>query len=261
MLGALHGPAELLPISSSGHTTALPWLLGSTYAALDPELRKTLEVVLHTGAVLGLLRARWPELERDMRCLDLRHLLVIAVASAPVGAAGLGLERQIESAAGTPATIAGGLLAGSLAMGLADRVPEQRRAAEAGLVDGLWLGLAQATALLPGISRGGATLAAARARRFRRVDSARLSEETAWPVIAGATMLRAWRLRQGGHRDHLGPLVAGGVSSFLSTAAVARLGPRRSPGSLLPYAVYRTALAAVILARLRTGPHLAPSRT
>jgi undecaprenyl-diphosphatase len=247
-LGALHGPAELLPVSSSGHTTAVPWLFGLSYADLDPELRKLFEVALHTGTALGLLIEQPPGL-----WLDLRHLRVIAAASAPAGAAGLLLERRIESTLGTPASIAVGLLAGSLAMVLADRAPEDRDAGEAAFSDALWLGLAQATALLPGISRAGATLAAARARRFRREDADRLSGEMAWPMIGGAALLKAWRL---GHRDsrvHAGPLLAGGASSFLSTVLVARLRHRRAIGSLLPYALYRTALAAAILLRLRLG--------
>ena len=54
-LGLLHGPAELLPVSSSGHTTLVPWLLGWPYPSLDPELRKAFEVALHAGTAAGLL--------------------------------------------------------------------------------------------------------------------------------------------------------------------------------------------------------------
>src|SRR4051812_18654443 len=54
-LGLLHGPAELLPISSSGHVTLVPWLLRWPYSDLDPELRKSYEVALHAGTALGLL--------------------------------------------------------------------------------------------------------------------------------------------------------------------------------------------------------------
>jgi undecaprenyl-diphosphatase len=249
-LGALHGPTELLPISSSGHTTAVPWLLGSGYAELDPELRKALEVALHAGAVLGLLIGALPEPRRARRRLAPRDLLLIAVASAPAGASGLVLERRIESVLGTPATIAAGFLAGGLAMALTDRAPEDRRAEEAEFRDALWIGLAQAIALAPGISRGGATLAAARWRRFRREDARRLSEELAWPVIAGATVLKAWRVRQGGLRECRPSLLAGGAASFISTILTVRLSHRRSAGSLLPYALYRAGIAAAILLRL-----------
>jgi undecaprenyl-diphosphatase len=248
VLGALHGPAELLPVSSSGHTTAIPWLFGSRYGELDPALRKLLEVALHAGAALGLLIETPPGLQ-----LGPRHLRVIAAASAPAGAAGLLLERPIESRLGTPASIAVGLLAGNLAMVLADRAPEEREASEAAFSDALWLGLAQAAALVPGVSRAGATLAAARGRRFRRDAASRLSAEMAWPVIGGATVLKAWRLRHTGLREHLAPLLAGGACSSFSAILVARIRRGRAPGSLLPYALYRTVLAAAILVRLRLG--------
>jgi undecaprenyl-diphosphatase len=247
-LGALHGPTELLPISSSGHTTAVPWLLGSAYAELDPELRKALEVSLHAGAILGLLIEAPPGLR-----LDRRHLFLIAAASAPAGVIGLVLERRIESVLGTPATIAAGLLAGALAMALADGAPEERRADEVELPDAVWLGLAQAVALAPGISRGGATLAAARWRRFRREDAGRLSGELAWPVIAGATLLKAWRLRRSDLRRRVPPLLTGGAASFISTVLAVRIQHRRSAGSLVPYVLYRAGLAAAILLRLRLG--------
>lgn len=138
-------------------------------------------------------------------------------------------------------------------MALADRAPEERSANDAGLGDALWLGLAQATALVPGVSRAGATLAAARGLRFRREAASRLSGEMAWPVIGGATLLKAWRLRHSGLRDHLAPLLAGWAGSFLSTILIARLRHRRAPQSLFPYALYRTGLAAAILVRLRLG--------
>jgi undecaprenyl-diphosphatase len=247
-LGALHGPAELLPISSSGHTTAVPWLLGSGYGELDPELRKAFEVTLHAGAILGLLIEAPPELR-----LDRRHLLHITTATTPAGVAGLVFERRIESVLGTPATIAAGLLTGAMAMALADRAPGERRAEELELRDALWLGVAQATALVPGVSRGGATLAAARWRRFRREDARRLSAELAWPVIAGATVLKAWRLHTSARREPVPPLLAGGAASCLSTILALRLSSRRAAGSLLPYVLYRTGLAAAILLRLGLG--------
>lgn len=246
----LHGPAELFPISSSGHTTAIPWLLGSDYAELGGEERKALEVALHAGAALGLLIGRRHEWLTELRELGSRHLLVLAVASAPAGLAGLGLERRIESRLSAPRTIAAGLLAGGVAMALADRAPEERAARDAGLDDGLVLGLAQAFALLPGVSRRGATLTAARWRRFRRRDAACLSGELAWPVIGGATLLKGWRLHRSGLGAGRTQLLTGAATSLLSTLALSRL---RHSGrqALLPFAVYRAGLAAVILLHLR----------
>ena len=87
-----------------------------------------------------------------------------------------------------------GLVAGSAALVAADRSPQARAAADAGLADAAWLGLAQAAALAPGVSRSGAVRSAARARGFTRAAAAELAAETALPVLAGATALKGVRL-------------------------------------------------------------------
>lgn len=251
-LGALHGPAELLPISSSGHVTAIPWLLGWRYDDLDQELRKSFEVALHAGTAAALLIALRGEVDEAMRGLDGRRLALVVLSFAPPAIVGYALERPIERHLGTPPTVAAGLVAGAIAMALADRAPQTRRHDEANAADGLWLGLAQACALVPGVSRNGATLAAARLRRFTRADANRLSRHAALPVIAGATVLKGLRLSRRGLEPGTGvAFAAGAAASFVSTLAstwVIREVERDR--SLLPYAVYRMALAAAMLRRL-----------
>src|SRR5436305_3666847 len=111
-LGVLHGPAELLPISSSGHTELVPWLLGWSYAELDGELRKAFEVALHAGTAAALLVA----LRAEVREITPRRLGLIAGSFLPPAVVGYTLERPIERHLGTPPTIAVGLIAGSAAM-------------------------------------------------------------------------------------------------------------------------------------------------
>ncbi len=244
-LGLLHGPAELLPISSSGHTALVPWLRGWDYDALDPAVRKRFEVALHGGTVLGLLALTRSELARPGG----GGLALILAASAPAALAGLVFERPVERRLGRPGSIAGGLLAGSLAMTAAELLGGRtRRAADATLADGLALGAAQALALVPGVSRSGAVRAAARARGFARPDAARLSLELGLPVTLGALALKSRELSQA-DREEWRALAAGALASCVASAASGSL--RRRTGSLLPYAAYRTALAAVVLRRLR----------
>jgi undecaprenyl-diphosphatase len=235
-LGLLHGPAELVPVSSSGHVAALPWLLGWDVAGWDGARRKELEVALHAGTAAALVVVLRPGRMRPG---------LLAAAVLPPALAGLALERRIEERLGTPATLAAGLLAGGAALVLADRVPATRTAADAGIRDGLWLGLAQAAALVPGVSRNGATLAAARARGVGRADASRLSWEVALPVLLGASGLKAWRLRRTAASV---PLAIGAAAAFASTLATARaIGiERRAP--LWPWAAWRAGLAATILA-------------
>lgn len=258
-LGALHGPTELLPISSSGHTTLVPWLLDWPYADLDPELRKAFEVALHAGTAAALLVALRAEVGDAVGDLDRRRLQLVALSAAPPAALALLLERPIERRLGTPGTIAAGLLAGSALMVLADRAPgaggpeaggRDRREARAG--DALWLGLAQAAALIPGVSRNGATLAVARLRGFGREDANALSRHVALPIITAASALKGYRLlRRGMPPTALAPFVVGSGAAFGSTLTSTWLIRQvERDRSLAPYAAYRTVLAAVVLRRL-----------
>ncbi len=257
-LGLVHGPAELMPVSSSAHVTLLPWLLRWDYVAADPDLRKAFEVALHAGTAAALLVGLRDEVSATVRSMTLARAMRLALAALPAAVVGLTLEDPIERRLGTPATIAGGLVGGALAMAWADRSPRDRDARDAGARDALWLGLAQACALMPGVSRNGATLTAARRRRFARADANRLSRDAALPVIGGATLLKSVRLaRRGLPADAAVPFALGAAASFLSTLGCTRLiaqVERDNPfgsrdRSLAPYAAYRLALAALVLHR------------
>ena len=237
-LGLLHGPVELVPVSSSGHVAALPWLLGWEIAGWDGARRKELEVALHGGSAGALLLVARPQRVRP---------LLLAAAFLPPAVAGLTLERRIEQRLGTPPTLAAGLLAGGVALVLADRTRGTRSAHDARVADALALGLAQAAALIPGVSRNGATLAAARARGFARADASRLSWEVALPVLIGANALKGVRVAQAGVSGRVRPLVLGAAAAFASTLATARaIGiERNSP--LWLWALWRAGLAGAIL--------------
>jgi undecaprenyl-diphosphatase len=295
-LGLLHGATELLPVSSSAHTTLVPWLLGWPYRELDdPQLRKGFEVALHAGTAAALL-TRPPGITVG------GHPPFLLSALAPPALAGYALGGKIERRLGTPATIAVGLIAGSVAMVGAEvyaRVAATRsrarvvgsretttppgdpgggrwasgagvagasdagvtgannagtrRASDAGARDGLALGVAQSLALAPGVSRGGATVAAARARGFSREDSDRLSWQVGLPVIAGATFLEGMRLARGGvPSERRLPLAAGTASAFASTLLSARLlGPRQRAALLPACVVYRGVLVTLVVRRMR----------
>ncbi|MEA2255229.1 MAG: undecaprenyl-diphosphatase [Solirubrobacteraceae bacterium] len=251
-LGALHGPAELLPVSSSAHTTLVPWLLGWPYAELDPELRKAFEVALHAGTAAALLVGLRDEVGAAVRGFDRRRAVLVLGSFVPPAIVGYTLERPIEQRLGTPTTIAVGLLLGSAAMALADALaPRRRRRDDAGPLDALALGLAQACALMPGASRNGMTLAAARARGFDRADANALSRHVALPIIVGATALKGTRLaRRGVPRPVAGAFAAGIGAAFVSTLASVRIiRAVERDRSLAPYAAYRAALGAVVLRR------------
>ena len=248
----MQGPTELLPVSSSAHLNLIPWLAGFDRDQVDPELRKSFEVALHAGTALALLIAQRRLIAKELRELDARRLSVIALSFAPAAVVGYALERQIERRLGGPGVTAAGLVAGSSLMIVADRSPQRRGGGEATPLDGLALGIGQAAALLPGVSRNGATLSAARLRGFTRERANLLSRTVALPVIIGATALKTVRMRRRGVPNQFKSALAIGVgASFVSTLASQRLiGLVERDRALWPYAVYRIALAAVVISRM-----------
>lgn len=258
-LGVMHGPAELLPISSSGHIELIPWLLGWEGVSADPEVRKAFEVALHAGTAAALLVMLREDLIEAAASIDLESVNLVALSFLPPATVGFVLERPIERYLGRPGTIALGLIVGAVAMGWADTNSAQQRSFdEAKPADGWWLGVAQSCALFPGISRNGATLTAARLRRFTRDDAERLSWHVALPVIGGATGLKCLRLwRRGLPEGSAGPFAIGVVASFASTLGCRRLIERaKRDRSLLPFAVYRVGLGCVALRRLNSSRRL-----
>ena len=252
-LGIVQGPAELLPVSSSAHIVLVPWLAGWDWDAVDPEVRKSFEVALHAGAAAALLIGQRKLIAEELRAFDARGATVLALSFLPAAVVGYKLERQIERHLGGPRATALGLLAGAAAMLAADTRPQLRGRGEAGAADGLVLGVAQAAALAPGVSRNGITLAAARQRRFSRDQANLLSRTIALPIIVGATLLKGVRLARRGTSPELRRTMALGVgASFASTLASQRLIRLvERDRALWPYAAYRGALAAAVLLKLR----------
>jgi undecaprenyl-diphosphatase len=252
-LGLIQGPAELLPVSSSAHLVLVPWLAGWDWDGLDPELRKSFEVALHAGAAAALLIGQRRVIADELRSFDARRAAVLMLSFAPPALVGYTMERSIERRLGGPRTTAIGLLAGAAAMVIADRRPQRRGRGEATTLDGLALGIAQAAALAPGVSRNGATLAAARWRCFTREQANLLSRTVALPIIVGAAVLKGARLHGRGTDPSLRKAVGVGVAaSFASALASQRLIRQvERDRALWPYAAYRAGLAAIVLARLR----------
>jgi undecaprenyl-diphosphatase len=252
VLGAVQGPTELLPVSSSAHLTLIPWLAGWDEDGRDPELQKTFEVALHAGAAAALLIGQRRVIAEELRSFDRRKASVLALSFLPPALLGVLLEKPIERRLGGPLATVAGLLAGAAGMVIADRRPQVRDRGAATAADGLALGLAQAAALAPGVSRNGATLTAARWRGFTRQHSNMLSRTVALPVIVAAAVLKGIRLRKRGlPREARTGFAAGTATSFASTLAsqeLIRVVERDS--ALWPYAAYRACLAGTVLANL-----------
>ncbi len=255
-LGIVQGPAELLPVSSSAHIVLVPWLAGWRWERLDPEDRKSFEVALHAGTAAALLLGQRQVIAAELRAFDLRRASVLALSFLPAAIIGYVWERSIERRLGGPRATASGLLIGAGLMVAADTRPQLRGRGEAGLLDGLALGIAQAAALAPGVSRNGATLAVSRWRGFSRDQANLLSRTVALPIIVGASALKGARLRARGVSPELRrSLAIGATASFASTLASQRLIRLvERDRALWPYAAYRILVAAFVLHRLRRRP-------
>jgi undecaprenyl-diphosphatase len=251
VLGAIQGPAELLPVSSSGHLTLVPALLGWDLTDLDPELRKSFDVALHAGTAAALAIALRSEVEGVLRSLDFRRVLGIFQMLAPAAVAALAFERPIEQRLGSPRSVAFAQICGGVALVAADRSPAVRPETEAGPLEHLLIGVGQATALVPGVSRNGATLTAARLLRFERPAASVLSRHAALPVIAGATFLKGLRLaRRGLPRETRATFAAGAAAAFVSTLVSSPLVSRMDRArSYAPFGAYRVALGVLALSK------------
>lgn len=253
VLAIVQGLTEFLPISSSGHLVLVPSILGWGDQGL------AFDVAVHFGSLLavclffrkdvaGLLRGGFQLLGFKNQTLESQLALVLALGTIPAAVAGLTLAGWIEANLRDPAVIVFTLSGYGIIMVLADRFgPSHRSIAEVRLSDALWIGCAQALALVPGTSRSGVTISVARALGFERQDAARFSFLLSVPVILLASGYKGLEMVLGPVAVPWAELFVGVVISAIVAyisigffmSVVSRIG-------LLPFAAYRLVLAAVI---------------
>jgi undecaprenyl-diphosphatase len=207
VLGIVQGLTEFLPISSSAHLIIIPWMLGWDDGGL------TFDVALHVGtlaAVLLFFFRDWIQIigqgfglniGRDPALQKNRGLLWLLVAGTIPGAiAGVLFEKQAEHALRSPFVIAGTAIIFGLLLWLADTMGRrQKDISHVSGMDAISIGLAQALAIIPGVSRSGITIVAGMFRNLDRPTAARFSFLLSTPIIAGAAAKRCWDvLKEGG---------------------------------------------------------------
>ncbi len=255
ILGIVQGAGEFLPISSSGHLIVVPWLFGWKEHSL------AFDVALHLGtlfAVAGALLGDWVKMiESAFTSLrthgnpfaskDGRRLGFLIVASIPGGLFGLLLNDLAESAFRSAALVAVTMTVMGLVLWVADSRSRGERGIEGWtLRDALIMGFAQSMALVPGVSRSGATISAARFLGYERNTAARLSFLMALPVTLGAVIFKLPKMLAGGLDAPLiaGILVAAGVGVLSIRVLFAWVRTR----SYLPFVIYRFGFSAIVLA-------------
>jgi len=258
--GLVQGLGEFLPISSSAHLIVLPWAMGWE----DPGL--AFDVMLHMGTLAALLVYFAGDLGRLGLALlrsvverrigadpDRRLAWLVIVGSLPGGAIGFVLEKAAESALRSKVIVGVAIIAMGVVLFLADRyAPRRRKLGDLRWTDALLIGLAQAAAMVPGVSRSGSTITAGRLLGLDRDAAARFSFLLAVPITAGAGLLKVPKLVKAGGVDGmviLGTVVAG-VSGFVAIGWLLRLVKTRS---YLPFVVYRVIFGAAVLAAIFSG--------
>jgi undecaprenyl-diphosphatase len=247
VLGGVQGLAEFLPISSSAHLILVPWLLKWQ----DPGL--AFDVALHMGTLLALLiyyRDEWIAMVRSVaggQSAERRLLQLLIVASVPGAIIGLALEKQAETTFRSPMLIAMAMAVLAVLLWLFDKLsPQKRTMSEMTYWDALVIGFSQALAIIPGVSRSGATITMARAVGVERGDSANFSFLMATPIIAGAGLVEARKLIHEGLDWSVGlGFISAAIFGLIAIAFLIRYVRTRN---YVAFAVYRLLVAALVIA-------------
>jgi undecaprenyl-diphosphatase len=260
ILGIVQGLTEFLPVSSTAHLILFPWALGWA----DPFLNSlTFDVALHLGTLIAVLvyfRRDWVRLitafftsvgRMRISTTDERMVWLIIMATVPAAVFGVAFEKYVETVLRSPLIIVVTLVLVSVLMVVAERTAagaEAKGIQKMSAGHALIIGLAQATALIPGVSRSGSTITAGLWTGYARDDAARFSFLLSTPVIAGACVLKLGHFLGGIPQGEAGLFIIGAAAAAGSGyAAIAFLIRylRRRP--LYVFAGYRVVLAAAIL--------------
>lgn len=269
ILGAIQGLTEFIPVSSSGHLVAVPHLLGWAYQG------KSFDAALHLGTLLALLLYFWADWLKILASFHARifkgrpyekdtdpgasgRLLVpIVVASIPAAVVGFALKNVIE---GTPANpdglnkwyyVAFALVVFGLVMLAAEWIGKKKRGIESmNYVDYLVIGLSQAVALFPGVSRSGITISAGLFRDLDRTAAARFSFLLSTPAVLGAGLFALKdALEEGFHPGELSAFIWGMcTAAIFGVVAIKFLMAFLKKRPMTVFVIYRVCLAAGLVA-------------
>ncbi len=265
VLGVVQGITELMPISSTAHMRIVPALFGW------PDPGSAFSAAMQLAALAAVIAYFWPDVRdivfgslsalarRDFTDRALRLALGIVIGTIPIGLAGLALAKTLNTC-GSPLrslwVVGVACIVMAVLLGLAELAARHQRSFDrVGLLDCLWVGIAQAGALIPGVSRSGSTLTAALFLGFKREEAARLSFLLGLPAIALAGFKELHELRHAGLDMHGWSVLAVGLVVASLSAFVAIWGLLRilERFSAWPFAVYRALIGAVLLIGVATG--------
>jgi undecaprenyl-diphosphatase len=255
IIAVVQGITEFLPISSSGHLILIP------YVTDLPDQGPLIDVAVHVGSLLaimlyffrevfGLARGGLATVGVGKAPEERRLLWGIAIGTIPAVLFGFFLMRggYLEGFRSTT-LVAVNLIVYGVLLGIADRLGRQtKRYEDMSIKDALLVGLAQALALIPGTSRSGVTMTAARLLGYQRVEAARFSFLLSIPAVAGAGLLAVFELAGATAQMQRDALIAGSLTFVTAFATMAFLMHFLRRASMMVFVVYRVGLGVLLLA-------------
>jgi undecaprenyl-diphosphatase len=267
ILGIVQGLSEFLPISSSGHLILVPELFGWHELTRDPALNKTFDVALHLGTLFAavwyfrrdvwryLLAALHTLRTRKVETTDERLAWLLLLSAVPGALVGALLGSTIEEELGDPILIGVMLIIFGFVLLFVDRMGGERPSDDFRRRDALLMGVAQAIALQPGVSRAGVTMTAGRWLRFERGAAARLSFLMSIPIIAGAGLYKGVQVAGDGIPSaFVAPFIWGTIAAAISGfLAIYWLLRYLQTNSFMPFVIYRFVVGGAVIVIFATG--------
>ena len=264
VLGIVQGLTEFLPISSTAHLRIVPAFAGwedpgAAFTAVT-QLGTMLAVVIYFRHDLWRITRTWSRSLRDPSqrgSLDARLGWYILLGTIPIGIFGIAFKDQIEDGARDLYLIGMALIVLGLVLLWAERMSTHERPLESvRMRDGIWVGLAQATALVPGVSRSGATLTAGLFLGLERAAAARFSFLLSVPAVVLSGLLELNTIVSGEESEHVGAgalMIATAMAFVAGYAAIALLLRFLAHHSTVVFVAYRVILGALVLALVSAG--------
>ena len=260
VLALIQGITEFLPISSSGHLLLVPALTGW------PDQGLLTDVMVHMGSFLAVVVYFWRDcVNLAVGGIDLlrgrvtawgKLALLIVLGTIPAVLFGVFLDNVgfMDLVRGMPQVVAWNAIIFGVLLYLCDRYGlSLRRMSDMTWMPALLIGLAQAVAIIPGVSRSGITMTAARALGFERPEAARFAFLLGIPAIAGAGVLKLGDAVASGESITFGMVLTAILTFFVALGTITVLMKLVRHVSFLPFAIYRVALGVVLLALIYSG--------
>ena len=261
VLGISQGLTEFLPISSTAHTLIVSKLLGwpdpgAAFTAVTQVGTELAVVIYFRQDIARILKAWFASLTKKTERAnpDAKMGWYVIIGTIPIGIAGLAFKSSIETTARNLWLVAATLIVMGILLGLADRCAKHTKSeTDINTKNAVLFGLGQALALIPGVSRSGATITAGLAMGFKRDVAARYSFLLAIPAVFASAALTAGDISSDSFVNWPATIVATIVAFVVGYFVIASLMKYLQTRTFLPFVIYRIALGTLLMVLLANG--------